>query len=416
LADRFEQEIDVKGHLIDSMILTRIFDSIMDMRGDFQVLEFTVGKRKGDPSYARLLVKGKNKDHLENILEHVFREGAQPVTVQEAKLEPAPKDMVMPDDFYSTTNNATQVYLGGQWIDVQNMMMDKCIAVDARRKTAQCKMVRDIVKGDMVVVGERGVKITPLERPREGVDIFQFMSSASSSERPTLHIARKVASDIYSTKMEGGKIVVVSGPVMVHSGAAEALASLIRMGYINGVLAGNALAVHDVENALLGTSLGMRVNDGTLAIRGHRNHMEAINEVFKAGGLKAMVDKKILKSGIMYECISNNVPFVLAGSIRDDGPISDVITDVVEAQRRYKDVLKGARMVLMFSTMLHSIAVGNMLPASVKVVAVDISQPVVTKLIDRGTAQAIGIVTDVGAFLPIVVEHLNQIIGASKHK
>src|SRR4051794_29109821 len=266
------------------MILTRIFDSIMDMRGDFQVLEFTVGKRKGDPSYARLLVKGKNKDHLENILEHVFREGAQPVTVQEAKLEPAPKDMVMPDDFYSTTNNATQVYLGGQWIDVQNMMMDKCIAVDARRKTAQCKMVRDIVKGDMVVVGERGVKITPLERPREGVDIFQFMSSASSSERPTQHIARKVASDIYSTKMEGGKIVVVSGPVMVHSGAAEALASLIRMGYINGVLAGNALAVHDVENALLGTSLGMRVNDGTLAIRGHRNHMEAINEVFKAGG------------------------------------------------------------------------------------------------------------------------------------
>jgi lysine-ketoglutarate reductase/saccharopine dehydrogenase-like protein (TIGR00300 family) len=416
LADRFEQEIDVKGHLIDSMILTRIFDSIMDMRGDFQVLEFTVGKRKGDPSYARLLVKGKNKDHLENILEHVFREGAQPVTVQEAKLEPAPKDMVMPDDFYSTTNNATQVYLGGQWIDVQNMMMDKCIAVDARRKTAQCKMVRDIVKGDMVVVGERGVKITPLERPREGVDIFQFMSSASSSERPTQHIARKVASDIYSTKMEGGKIVVVSGPVMVHSGAAEALASLIRMGYINGVLAGNALAVHDVENALLGTSLGMRVNDGTLAIRGHRNHMEAINEVFKAGGLKAMVDKKILKSGIMYECIRNNVPFVLAGSIRDDGPISDVITDVVEAQRRYKDVLKGARMVLMFSTMLHSIAVGNMLPASVKVVAVDISQPVVTKLIDRGTAQAIGIVTDVGAFLPIVVEHLNQIIGASKHK
>jgi lysine-ketoglutarate reductase/saccharopine dehydrogenase-like protein (TIGR00300 family) len=416
LADRFEQEIDVKGHLIDSMILTRIFDSIMDMRGDFQVLEFTVGKRKGDPSYARLLVKGKNKDHLENILEHVFREGAQPVTVQEAKLEPAPKDMVMPDDFYSTTNNATQVYLGGQWIDVQNMMMDKCIAVDARRKTAQCKMVRDIVKGDMVVVGERGVKITPLERPREGVDIFQFMSSASSSERPTQHIARKVASDIYSTKMEGGKIVVVSGPVMVHSGAAEALASLIRMGYINGVLAGNALAVHDVENALLGTSLGMRVNDGTLAIRGHRNHMEAINEVFKAGGLKAMVDKKILKSGIMYECIRNNVPFVLAGSIRDDGPIPDVITDVVEAQRRYKDVLKGARMVLMFSTMLHSIAVGNMLPASVKVVAVDISQPVVTKLIDRGTAQAIGIVTDVGAFLPIVVEHLNQIIGASKHK
>ena len=409
MADKFEQVIEVRGHLIDSMILTRIFDSIMDLQGDFQVLEFTVGKKKGDPSYARLLVKGKNKEHLGSILEQVYREGAQPISVKETRLEPAPRDMVMPDDFYSTTNNATQVYYRGQWIDVQNMMMDKCIVVDIRRKTAECKMVRDVVKGDMVVIGEQGVKIIPQERPREGVDIFQFMSSASSSERPTQHIARKVASDIYNTKKEGGKIIIVSGPVLVHSGAAEALASLIRMGYIDGVLAGNALAVHDVENALLGTSLGMRVKDGTLAVRGHRNHMEAINEVFKAGGLKAMVDKKILKSGVMYECIKNNVPFVLAGSIRDDGPLPDVITDVVEAQRKYKEMIKGANMVLMFSTMLHSIAVGNMLPASVKVVAVDISQPVVTKLIDRGTAQAIGIVTDVGAFLPIVVDHLKQL-------
>jgi lysine-ketoglutarate reductase/saccharopine dehydrogenase-like protein (TIGR00300 family) len=417
LAERFEHEIEARGHLIDSMILTRIFDSIMDLRGDFQVLEFTVGKRKSDPSYARLVVKGKSKEHLESILEQVYREGAQPVSVKEVKLEPAPKDMVMPDDFYSTTNNATQVFYGSQWIDVHNMMMDKCIVVDTRGKTAECKMVRDIVKGDMIVVGEQGVKITPQERPREGVDIFQFMSSASSSERPTQHIARKVASDIYNTRKEGGgKIIVVSGPVLVHSGAVEALTSLIRMGYVDGLLAGNALAVHDVENALLGTSLGMRVKDGTLAVRGHRNHMQAINEVFKAGGLKAMVEKRILKSGVIYECIKNNVPFVLAGSIRDDGPLPDVVTDIVEAQRKYKEVINGASMVLMLSTMLHSIAVGNMLPASVKVVAVDISQPVVTKLIDRGTAQAIGIVTDVGAFLPIVVEHLKEIAGNSNKK
>jgi len=415
LADgKFEQEVEVSGHLIDSMILTRIFDSVMDLKGDFQVLEFTVGKKKKDPSYARLMVRGKTQQHLEDILELVYRAGAQPVSVQEARLEPAPKDMVMPDDFYSTTNNATQVYYGGKWIGVQNMMMDKCIVVDTQRKTAECKMVRDIVKGDMVVVGERGIKIIPLERPREGIDIFQFMSSTSSSERPTQHIARKVATDIYSTKKEGGKIVVVSGPVLVHSGAAEALASLIRMGYVDGLLAGNALAVHDVENALMGTSLGMRVKDGTLAVRGHRNHMQAVNEVFKAGGLKAMVQKKILKSGVMYECVMNDVPFVLAGSIRDDGPLPDVVTDVVEAQRKYKQIVHGARMVLMLSTMLHSIAVGNMLPASVKVVAVDISQPVVTKLIDRGTAQAIGIVTDVGAFLPIVVDHLKQMARRSK--
>jgi lysine-ketoglutarate reductase/saccharopine dehydrogenase-like protein (TIGR00300 family) len=391
------------------MILTKIFDHIMDLKGDFQVLEFAVGKKKRDASHARLLVRGKDAEHLERILEAVYREGAQPVSVQEAHLVAAAKDNVMPDDFYSTTNNPTQVFYRGKWISVQNMMMDKCIVVDTKKKSAECKMIRDIAKGDMIVVGERGVKITPQERPREGVDIFQFMSSSSSSERPTQHIARKVATDIYNTKKAGGKIIVVSGPVLVHSGASEALARLIRMGYIDGLLAGNAIAVHDVENALLGTSLGMHVKDGTLAVRGHRNHMQAINEVFKAGGLKAMVEKKILKSGVMYECIKHNVPFVLAGSIRDDGPIPDVVTDVVEAQRKYKQVLKGARMVLMFSTMLHSIAVGNMLPSSAKVVAVDISQPVVTKLIDRGTAQAVGIVTDVGAFLPIVADHLEKI-------
>jgi len=275
-------------------------------------------------------------------------------------------------------------------------------------------MIRDIKKGDRMVVGEQGVRIIPQERPREGVDIFQFMSSSSSSERPTQQIARKVANDLYDIKKDGGKIVVVCGPVLIHSGAGEALAKLIRMGYVNGLLAGNALAVHDIENALMGTSLGMHVIDGTLAIRGHRNHMQAINEVFKAGSMKAMVEKGILKKGVMYECITNDILYVLAGSVRDDGPIPGVITDVVEAQREYKKVIKGTKMVLMLSTMLHSIAVGNMLPAAVKVVAVDISQPVVTKLLDRGTTQAIGIVTDVGAFLPMVIQHLKRMMVASK--
>jgi lysine-ketoglutarate reductase/saccharopine dehydrogenase-like protein (TIGR00300 family) len=405
---KYEQEIEVKGHLIDSMILTRIFDKVMDLKGDFQVLEFTVGKRKRESSYARLLVKGKNQQHLYELLESVYREGAQPVILQQVMLEPAVKDMVMPDNFYSTTNNPTQVYYNNSWIDVANIMMDKCIVLNIEKKMAICKMIRDIRKGDLIVVGERGVKIIPQERPREGIDIFQFMSSTSSSERPTLQIARKVANDIYNTTIAGGKIIVVSGPVLVHSGASASLAKLVRMKYVHGLLAGNALAVHDIENALMGTSLGMHVNDGTLAVRGHRNHMQAINEVFKAGSLKAMVQKKILKSGVMYQCIMNDVPFVLAGSIRDDGPIPDVITDIVEAQRKYKLLLKGAKMVLMLSTMLHSIAVGNMLPASIKVVAVDISQPVVTKLLDRGTTQAIGVVTDIGTFLPMIVQCLEQ--------
>lgn len=388
----------------------------MDLKGDFQVLEFSVGKKKKDSSYARLLIQGNDRDHLHQILESVYREGAQPVSVQEVILEPADEDMVMVDNFYSTTNNATQIYYDGLWINVQEMMMDKCIVVDTERKAAVCKMIRDIKKGDMMVVGEQGVRIIPQERPREGVDIFQFMSSSSSSERPTQQIARKVANDLYNIKKDGGKIVVVCGPVLIHSGAGEALAKLIRMGYVNGLLAGNALAVHDIENALMGTSLGMHVIDGTLAIRGHRNHMQAINEVFKAGSMKAMVEKGILKKGVMYECITNDISYVLAGSVRDDGPIPDVITDVVEAQREYKKVIKGTKMVLMLSTMLHSIAVGNMLPAAVKVIAVDISQPVVTKLLDRGTSQAVGIVTDVGAFLPIVVQYLERLIVKRKKR
>ncbi|MGB8153379.1 MAG: TIGR00300 family protein [Nitrososphaeraceae archaeon] len=406
---KFERVLEVRGHLIDSMILTRIFDKIMDLKGDFNVLEFKIGKRKNELSYARLMVHGKNKKHLDQLLATLYIEGAQPVVIEEVLIKPAPEDMVMPSDFYSTTNNSTQIYYSNEWIDVRNMMMDKCIAIDIKLRTAECKMIREVRKGDMIVVGERGVKVLPEERPRQGIDIFQFMSSSSSSERPTLQIARKIAMDIHLTKKAGGKIIVTAGPVIVHSGAAESLAKMIRLGYVNGLLSGNALAVHDIENALMGTSLGMNVKDGTLAVRGHRNHMLAINEVFKAGSIEIMVRKRILKSGIMYECIVNKIPFVLCGSIRDDGPIPDVVADILEAQRQYKEILKGANMVLMLSTMLHSIAVGNMLPAKVKVVALDISQPVVTKLLDRGTTQAIGVVSDVGAFLPMVVQQLEKI-------
>jgi lysine-ketoglutarate reductase/saccharopine dehydrogenase-like protein (TIGR00300 family) len=406
----YEKEIEVRGHLIDSMVLTKIFDKVMDLKGDFEVLEFTIGKMKEDYSYARLLIRGSTSEHLNELLESLYIEGAQPASIEQIVLEPAKKNMVMPANFYSTTNNTTQIYYKGSWITVENMMMDKCIVVDTKSNRAECKMIRDIRAGDMIVIGEKGVRVIPQERPREGLDVFQFMSSTSSSERPTQQIARKVALDIHRTKkIENGKIIIVSGPVLVHSGATEALVKLIHMGYIDGLLAGNALAVHDVENALMGTSLGMRVNDGTLMIRGHRNHMQAVNEVFRAGSLNAMIKEKILTRGIMYECITRGIPFVLAGSIRDDGPIPDVITDIVEAQRQYKHLLKNVKMVLMFSTMLHSIAVGNMLPASVKVVAVDISQSVVTKLLDRGTTQAIGIVTDVGTFLPMIVQQIENL-------
>jgi len=403
---KFSQEIEVNGHIIDSSILTKIFDKIMDLHGEFQVEEINIGKRKKDSSYARLLVTGKNQKHLDEILETIYREGAVSKIQKKITLKKAPKDMVMPDDFYSTTNNHTQIFYNEEWIQVENMMMDKCIVVKNNR--AYCVPIRDVKKGDMIIVGEGGIKITPPERPREGVNVFEFMGSSSSSERPTQHIAKKVAEDIYKTKKSGGKIVIVGGPAIVHTGAADSVAELIKLGFIDGVLAGNALAVHDIEYATLGTSLGMNVHDATLAYRGHRNHMEAINAVFRAGSISNMIKAKKLTRGIMYQCVKNKIPFVLAGSIRDDGPLPDVITDVAEAQREYKKILKDASMVIMISTMLHSIATGNMLPANVKVIVVDINQPTVTKLMDRGTWQALGIVTDVGAFLPMVVQEIKK--------
>ena len=404
---KFQHLVEVRGHLIDSMILTKIFDVVMDLQGEFHVQKFSVGKKKKDESYAKLLIQAKSKEHLNRILQAVYREGATSKVQQEVVLKTTQKDMVMPDDFYSTTNNHTDIFYRGKWIKVENMMMDKCVVVKGNR--AFCTPIREITKGDLIVVGEQGIRITPPERPREGVNLFQFMGSGSSSERPTQHIARRVAEDIYKTKKQKGKIVLVGGPAIVHTGASDSIALLVRLGFIDAVLAGNALAVHDIEYSTLGTSLGMNVKDGTLAVRGHRNHMQAINSVFKAGSISKMVGKKVLTRGIMYECVKNNVPFVLAGSLRDDGPLPDVITDMTVAQRKYKEVLKDAKMVIMVATMLHSIATGNMIPADVKVVVVDINQPTVTKLMDRGTWQALGIVTDVGAFLPLVAQEIKKL-------
>jgi lysine-ketoglutarate reductase/saccharopine dehydrogenase-like protein (TIGR00300 family) len=404
---KYSQEVEVSGHLIDSMILTKIFDKIMNRGGEFEILKLTVGKKKKDSSFAKLLVTGKNAKHLKEITDDIHREGAIPHNEKQVKLKKAAKDMVLPDNFYSTTNNDTSIFHNNVWIQVESQMMDKCIVVKKNR--AICVPIRDVKKGDLIVVDDIGVKVVPPQRPRDSANIFAFMGSSSSSERPTQHIAKKVAEDIVQAKKKGGKIILVGGPAIVHTGAANSVAELIRGGYISGVLAGNALAVHDIEYATLGTSLGMYVHDATLAKRGYRNHMDAINAVFKAGSIPKMVQQKKLKSGIFYECVKNKVPFVLASSIRDDGPLPDVITDVAEAQREYKKILKDATIVIMISTMLHSIATGNMLPSNVKVIVVDISQPTVTKLMDRGTWQALGIVSDVGAFLPLVCQEIKKL-------
>jgi len=390
------------------MILTKIFDRIMDLGGDFEVLEFRIGKRKKDYSYAKLVVKGKDENHLNMLLEELYRLGAYSSRINEVKLVPAPADKVLPDDFYSTTSHPTYILINGKWVEVRDQMMDKVIVVDKESNSARCKFINEVKRGDLIVVGEEGIKIKPPERPREGAVLFEFMASKASSEKPSVSLVRQIARDMYEIKAKGGKIAVVAGPAIVHTGAASSFAKMIRLGYVDVLLSGNALAVHDVEYALFGTSLGMNIESGSTSLKGYRNHLAAINEIMKAGSLSEAVKKGVLKKGIMYECIVNKVPFALAGSIRDDGPLPDVITDMVEAQKRYKELLKDVKLVIMLASTLHSIAVGNLLPSTMKVICVDINPAVTTKLMDRGTAQAAGIVSDVGAFLPLLVDELER--------
>jgi lysine-ketoglutarate reductase/saccharopine dehydrogenase-like protein (TIGR00300 family) len=404
-----EKEIKVEGHLIDSMILTKIWDRIMELGGDFETLEFRVGKHKTDTSYARIVVKGRNPEHLEDMLKEIYSLGAVAFKVAEAIVAPAPEDMVFPDNFYSTTNNPTHIYFNGEWIEVEDTMMDKVIVVNLQAKRASCKPIREVKKGDLIVIGEEGVRVKPPERPRESTGIFSFMSSDSSSEKPAIVVITKIAQDLYNVKKAGGKVAVVAGPAVVHTGAAPALATLIREGLVDVLLSGNALAVHDVEGDLLKTSLGISLEEAVAAVRGCRNHIVAINAIYKAGSLKAAVEKGTLRSGIIYECVKKEIPFVLAGSIRDDGPLPDVIADMVVAQQKYKEQLKDVTMVLMLASTLHAIAVGNMLPSTVKLVCLDINPASVTKLLDRGSTQAVGVISDIGTFLPLLAEEIEKI-------
>lgn len=399
------KEIELKGHIIDSFILPRVFDTIMDLEGEFEVLQFEIGRHKKDPSYARILVKGKNRKHLDDILGELHKTGATVPEMEETRFERAPKDRALPDNFYSTTNHPTYIMLNGDWVEVKNIEMDCFIVLDKKKKSAYCRPISQIKKGDRIAVGKEGIRVEVPERPRD-YSVFEFMRSTVSSEKPIEVIVKQIADAIKDAKKRKKKVLVVAGPAIVHTGSGKHLAKLVRRGYVDVLFAGNALAVHDIEEQLYGTSLGLNVKTGRPTERGHRNHISAINEVMRAGSIKNLIKKGKLKRGVMAECIKKKVPFVLAGSIRDDGPLPEVITDVIEAQNVMREHLKGVEIALMLSTMLHSIAVGNILPSHVKTICVDINPATVTKLTDRGTAQALGIVTDIGIFLPMLEKEL----------
>ena len=400
-----QEVVEAEGHLIDSHVMENIFDKVVEHHGRFEVEQFLIGRTNSEPSYLRLKVEAPSSELMAHLLEDLLELGCSAMDSGDSALREVERDCCAPEDFYSSTNHRTFVRVSQQWIEVENQRMDALIVVADGR--AWCRRLRDIRSGDRVVVGMRGIRVAPESKERDRL-AFAFMSNGISSERQVETAVRQTAALIRQTLEQNLKVIVVAGPVVVHTGGVQGLAALIRSGFVHALLSGNALGVHDAEAALFGTSLGVRLSDGRQEEHGHRNHMRAINAIYHAGGVRQAVDSGRLRTGILYECVRASVPFVLAGSLRDDGPLPDTITDMNAAQDAYAEHLKGAGLVLCLGSMLHSIATGNMLPSWVKIVCVDINPAVATKVSDRGTGQAIGVVADVGMFLDLLAKCVEQ--------
>jgi len=398
-----EEIVETEGHLIDSRLMTEIFDAVVKHGASFEVMQFAIGRTNNDYSRLQMRVTAPETGIMQDLLEELVAFGCRTAGELDAALQPAPIDGCAPDDFYSTSNHRTWVRHGGRWLEVERQRMDAAIVIEDGR--AMCRKLRDLRKGDRVVCFLDGIRVVPefRERDRHG---FAFMTGGISSERHVETSVERIAEMIREVKGSGGRVAFVVGPVVVHTGAASYFCDLIRRGFVDVLLAGNALAVHDIEGALYGTSLGVSLKTGVPVEGGHRHHMRAINAIRRAGGIQPAVASGLLTSGVMYECVKKSVPYVLAGSIRDDGPLPDTIMDLVEAQDRYAEALTDVKIAVVLSTMLHGIGVGNMLPSWVKVVCVDINPSVVTKLVDRGSAQTLGLVTDTGLFVHQLAQKL----------
>lgn len=407
--------VRMEGHLLDAGIISRALDLIVENGGSFQVLNFELGEQRQSTSNAQVKVSAPSHDVMEEIMTQLIDLGAlaPPQEVCDAILEPVTQDGVAPDDFYVTTIYPTEVRVNGEWIKVQHQRMDGAIALieNPHGLVAQCKLLRDLKVGEQVIVGVEGIRTVRKTESREqrNTQEFSFMGSGVSSERRVELVVEQIAWELRQLRDQGGKVVVTAGPVVIHTGGSQHLARLIQKGYVQALLGGNAIAVHDIEQSMMGTSLGVDMKRGVPVRGGHRHHLKVINQIRRCGSIAAAVEQGVLTQGVMYECVHNNVPFSLAGSIRDDGPLPDTQMDLLKAQAEYEKLLDGADMILMLSTMLHSIGVGNMTPAGVKMVCVDINPAVVTKLSDRGSVESVGIVTDVGLFLSLLVQQLDKL-------
>jgi lysine-ketoglutarate reductase/saccharopine dehydrogenase-like protein (TIGR00300 family) len=396
------ETVEITGHLMDHGILSRVLDDIREYAGDYTIDRFDVGRETDDPSHAVISVIAEDEESLQRLLMRLQTRGVNQVDPGVATAAEADRDGVFPDRFYSTTNLETRVRIEGVWLEVENPEMDCGLILerdaDGRPARVFTLPMSDVRSGMLVITGADGVRVS-VPTPDAGGEAFGFMESEVSSEKPQAVLVRQVADGMREAKAAGRKVLWVGGPGVVHTGAAPAMVAMVNAGYVDVLFAGNALATHDIESALYGTSLGVDLAMGRGVEHGHEHHIRAINTIRKAGSIREAVDAGVLTGGIMHALVTEGKQFVLVGSVRDDGPLPDVYTDVIEGQRAMRAELTGVGFCLMVATMLHSVATGNILPASIPLVCVDINPATVTKLADRGSSQARGIVTDVGLFL-----------------
>ena len=402
------EHVEMTGHIVDSLLLPKVLDAILSRGGRYNIETLRLGQRQDDPSFVRIEVRADTPEQLEAILAEVHPHGAVPAQPGDGRTAAADMDGAFPDGFYCSTNFRTQVRLAGEWVDVEDQEMDCGIAVDPEGAAARCVPMTAVKTGDRILVGRLGTRVFPPEAEMRRHELFEFMASPVSSERPKAVSVREIAGAMRKTRAAGDKVLAVLGPAVVHTGGGELVAKMVRDGFIDVLFAGNALATHDMEQAFYGTSLGVSLDKGLPTHEGHEHHLRTINTIRRMGGIRKTVEAGRLTTGIMFECVTRNVPFVLAGSIRDDGPLPEVVTDALVAQDAMRRLIPGVGFCLMVATTLHSIAVGNLLPAWVKVACIDISPATVTKLMDRGSTQTVGIVSDAEPFLRSLVAELDR--------
>ncbi|MGH2749043.1 MAG: TIGR00300 family protein [Actinomycetota bacterium] len=405
------EHVSLEGHIIDSLTLPKVLDEIVDQGAAYELVELRLGIKHEDTSFARIKVTTSSEEELTKLIERLRQHGANPETIEDARLVEADVDGAFPAGFYSSTNLETEVRIDGQWLRVEHPEMDCGIVVEAGR--ARTIPMGEVEKGIQIVMGGLGIRVTPLERPLgEARQAFEFMSSDVSSEKPKALLVELVANQMREVRGRGRRILWVAGPAVVHTGSGPDLCALIRAGYVNAFFAGNGLAAHDIESHMFGTSLGVYLARGIPAEHGHEHHIRAINEIRRHGSFRAAIDAGIFKDGVIYHLVTHGADYVLGGSVRDDGPLPEIETDMLQVQRRLRDMIWGKSdddlvgYCIVVGTMLHGIATGNCLPASVPLVCVDINQATVTKLMDRGSWQSMGIITDVGLFIRELAERL----------